>query len=116
MCRFTTVPVSAHARMSGSQCPECNDGSPSSCGISENVTALKPRSALRRTSSAATSGSSRYGSWHGMMRSRVRAGPLLEVPVVPRPHGGEREVGVAALTWSRWPAKPGRNDGKQSDA
>ena len=42
-----TVPVSAQARMIGSQCPECIDGNPWRCGASENVTALKPRSALR---------------------------------------------------------------------
>src|SRR4051812_1198706 len=42
MCRLITVWVSAHASMNGSQWPEWSDGSPSSRGISENVTALKP--------------------------------------------------------------------------
>src|SRR5471030_1690360 len=47
-CRHSTVPVSAHAANKGSQYPEWIVGSPSLSGASENVTALKPRSALRR--------------------------------------------------------------------
>src|SRR5258705_9058051 len=39
MCRLMTVPVSAQARMMGSQCPVCSDGMPSRCGASVNVTA-----------------------------------------------------------------------------
>ena len=69
MCRLTTVPVSAHARMKGSQCPECTDGSPRLAGFSLKVTAWKPRSAFSRIICAPTSGSSSQGIWHGMIRS-----------------------------------------------
>ena len=65
----TTVPVSSHARRSGSQWSVCTDGRPMLFMLSGNVTALKPRSALRRTSSAATSGSRNHTSCNGMMRS-----------------------------------------------
>src|SRR5690242_3426153 len=47
-CRHSTVPVSAHAAKSGSQWPEWIVGRPSLSGASENVTARKPRAALRR--------------------------------------------------------------------
>ena len=59
--------------MSGSQWPECNDGRPSRCGASENVMALKPRPAFRRTSSAPTSGSRRNGICNGIMRPVANA-------------------------------------------
>src|ERR1700742_515712 len=39
MCRFTTVPVSAHAAIIGSQWPEWMLGNPSIDGFSLNVTA-----------------------------------------------------------------------------
>src|SRR4051812_8750894 len=55
--RHTTVSVSAHAANSGSQTPEWIVGRPNLSGASENVIALKPRSALRRTSAAAMCGS-----------------------------------------------------------
>src|SRR4051812_28854335 len=67
-CRQTTVPVSSHACITGSQCPVCSDGRPSFSGASLNDTATNPRSALRRISSAASTGSNIHGSWHGMMR------------------------------------------------
>src|SRR6516164_2052505 len=66
--RHTTVPVSSHAARNGSQYPVWMDGRPSGSGFSENDTALKPRAALARTSSAATSGSSSHGIWHGIRR------------------------------------------------
>src|SRR4051794_35993824 len=68
-CRHNTVPVSAHAANSGSQYPEWIVGRPSLSGASENVTALKPRAALRWISAAAISGSRRYAIWFGMKRS-----------------------------------------------
>jgi len=43
--------------------PVWRDGSPNFSGPSVKLTALKPRSALRRISSAATCGSSSQGSW-----------------------------------------------------
>ena len=61
-------------------------GSPSRCGASENVIALNPRSALRRTSSAPISGSRRYGICSGIMRPGAYARPVLDHPVVPRAH------------------------------
>src|SRR5581483_4119117 len=69
MWRQTGVPVSSQAAKNGSQWVVWTDGYPSRSGFSENVTALKPRSALRRISSAATTGSDSQGSWQGMMRS-----------------------------------------------
>ncbi len=68
-CRHTTVPVSWHAARNGSQCPVCSDGRPRSTGCSTKLTARKPRSALRRISAAAISGSDSHGSWSGMNRS-----------------------------------------------
>src|SRR4051812_1810683 len=67
--RHTGVPVSWQAAKNGSQWVVWTDGYPSRSGFSENVTALKPRSALRRISAAATAGSESQGSWQGMIRS-----------------------------------------------
>src|SRR5579862_9887762 len=67
--RQSTVPVSAQAANSGSQCPEWIVGRPSLSGASENVAALNPRAALRRISSAAISGSRKYVIWFGTNRS-----------------------------------------------
>ena len=69
MCMHTTVPVSWQAWKNGSQWRplSCTDGSPSGCGFSENVTAKQPRSALRRTSAAAS-----CGSQSGIMPSGMR--------------------------------------------
>src|SRR5436190_4766182 len=55
--RQMTVWVSSHARRNGSQWSVWTDGSLRSTGFSGKLTALKPRSALRRTSAAAISGS-----------------------------------------------------------
>ncbi len=57
MCMQITVWVSWQAAMNGSQSPEWIDGSPRWGGISLKHTAWTPRSALRRTSSAASSAS-----------------------------------------------------------
>src|SRR6266700_3014281 len=57
LCKQTTVSVSSHARRNGSQCRSIIGGSPMSTGFSGKLTALNPRSAFRRTSSAATTGS-----------------------------------------------------------
>ena len=89
---------------------------PSLSGASENVTALKPRAALRRISSAATCGSRRNAIWFGMKRPGAA------------PHHASRcqslyaRIATSASSSSvghsvrRCPTKPGRNDGKQSDA
>jgi hypothetical protein len=61
-CRFTTVPVSSHAARKGSQCLLCMLGKPSPSGFSEKLTARTPRAALRRISSAASTGSARNGN------------------------------------------------------
>ena len=78
---------------------------------------MKPRSALRRISAAPTSGSSEVRHLARDDAVGVRAGPLLEVPVVPRPDGRERELGIARAQLQALARRsPGRNDGKQSDA
>src|SRR4051794_7031269 len=60
--RQMTVSVSSHARRNGSQYVESIGASPRSTGFSGKLTALNPRSALRRTSAAATSGSFTHAS------------------------------------------------------
>jgi hypothetical protein len=67
-CRQSTVPVSSHAAMNGSQWPVCNDGSPSRSGSSGKDTAVNPFAALARISAAPSSGLSSQGSWSGMIR------------------------------------------------
>src|SRR5579863_1436489 len=67
--RHTTVEVSSHAAKKGSQAPEKMDGTPRRAGNSGKLTARKPRSALLRTSAAATSTSGSHGSCRGMIRS-----------------------------------------------
>src|SRR3954468_12265254 len=57
MCMLTTVPVSSHTAKNGSQWPEWMLGGPRCGGISLKHTAWHPRSALRRTSAAASSAS-----------------------------------------------------------
>ena len=61
--------VSTHAWMIGSQWSRCHsDGRPIMCGRSGRVTAVNPRSALRRISAAAGSGSARKVMPIGTMR------------------------------------------------
>src|SRR5271166_5989872 len=67
--RHTTVAVSSHAAKKGSHAPEKMEGTPRRAGNSGKLTARKPRSALRRTSSAATATSTSQGSCNGMIRS-----------------------------------------------
>ena len=69
VCRQTTVSVSSQAAKKGSHCPLKIEGRPSWAGNSGKLTALKPRAALARTSSAATAMSFSQGSCRGMMRS-----------------------------------------------
>ncbi len=57
MCMLIVVCVSSQAAKNGSQSPEWIDGSPRWGGISLKHTAWTPRSALRRTSAAASSAS-----------------------------------------------------------
>lgn len=71
MCMLTTVPVSWQTAKNGSQWPEWIDGSPRWVGISEKVTALTPRAALRRISATA-----RSMSQSGMMQSGISRPPL----------------------------------------
>lgn len=71
MCMFTTVPVSSQTAKKGSQYPEWIDGSPRYVGISLNVTARTPRSALRRISATA-----RSMSHSGMRHSGMSLPPL----------------------------------------
>src|SRR5579863_9661479 len=69
VCMHTTVDVSSQAAKKGSHTPEKIDGNPNWAGNSGNDTALNPRAALARTSSAARSTSASQGSCIGMMRS-----------------------------------------------
>ena len=69
MCRHTTVSVSSQAAKNGSHWPLKMEGSFSWAGNSGKLTALKPRSALARTSAAATVTSASQGSCSAMMRS-----------------------------------------------
>ena len=71
MCMLTTVSVSWHAWKNGSQWSVWIDGSPRWWGISLKHTACTPRSALRRTSAAASS-----ASHSGMMHSGMRRPPV----------------------------------------
>ena len=65
-------------------------GHPSFDGFSEKVTAA-PLAAVRRTSAASTSGSQMAGSEQGINRPGCAA-PVVDVPVVVRPHHGQRDV------------------------
>src|SRR4051812_18943151 len=62
MCRHTTTCSSLQACQNGSQWSVWKDGQPSFDGFSEKVTACAPLRAVRRTSSASTSGSQIAGS------------------------------------------------------
>ena len=68
-CRQITVSVSAQASMIGVHQSEKIGSIPMRCGISGNVTAVKPRAALRRISRAPSSASARYVMPIGTMRS-----------------------------------------------
>ena len=69
-CSEMTVSVSSHALKNGSQCSWSVIGGRSSrWGDSRNDTEVNPRSALRRTSSPASTGSLSHGSCIGMNRS-----------------------------------------------
>ncbi len=67
-CMQITVPSSEHAVQNGSQWSLCSEGQPSLAGFSEKVTAWQPRSAIRCTSAAASSGSHSTGIESGMNR------------------------------------------------
>ena len=113
-CMLTTVPVSSHARKNGSHSPEWIEGSPRLGGISQNVTARTPRSALRRISSAASS-----ASQSGTMINGTRRPPES-------PHHSSTIQSLYARTQARassrsfasrnvWPQKRGKV-GKHSEA
>ena len=108
----TTVSVSSHARSSGSQWSVCTDGSPRLFMLSGNVIALKPRSALRRTSAAATSGSPSQTSCSGIMRSGyVPAHTSWCQSFHARTHA--RPSSGSLLFANATPANPAMSDGKQ---
>src|SRR5580658_7905005 len=69
VCRQTTVCVSSQAAKKGSHSPEKMDGNPRADGNSGKLTALKPLSALLRTSVVARAMSANHGSCSGMIRS-----------------------------------------------
>ena len=68
-CRFMTVSVSAQARMIGSQYGSAAAGRPCRWGCSGMVTAVNPRFALRRISSAPFSAPERKVMPSGTIRS-----------------------------------------------
>ena len=113
--RHTTVSVSSQARRNGSQWVVCMDGSPRSTGFSGKLTALKPRSALARTSAAATSGSSSQASCRAMMRSGW--GPAHSSLCQSfQARRQARPSSESLLRANTVPAKPAMRDGKHSDA
>src|SRR5271156_6879685 len=116
MCRFTTVPVSAHTAIIGSQCPEWMLGNPSIDGFSLNVTAWNPRAAFSRIISAPSSGSSSQGNWHGIIRPGCEPAHTSWCQSFhARTEANARSRSLVTCC-SRWPAKPGRNEGKISEA
>ena len=83
--------------------------------LSGNVTALNPRSALRRTSSAATSGSRNQASCNGMMRSGYEPAQTSWC----QSFHARTHASPSAGSWLRAnaaPANPAMSDGKHSDA
>ena len=90
-------------------------GQPDWAGSSGKLTALKPRSALRRSSSAASCGSASHGSCSGMMRSGYAPAhssrcQSFQARSTARPSSG------SSLFQNTVPAKPAISDGKLSDA
>lgn len=94
---------------------ECNEGSPSLTGNSAKLTALKPRAAFRRISSAASAGSFSHGICNGMTRSGWRPAQTsrcqsFHARTQARPSSG-------SLLWENTaPQNPAMSDGKHSDA
>ena len=93
-CRHTTVPVSSHAAMSGSQWPVCNDGQPEQVGRLGERHRLEP---ARRVAADLLRADLGVEEVRDLQRDhasgRVRR-PVLDDPVVPGPHAGQRELGV----------------------
>ena len=102
---------------SGSQWPVCSDGRPELGGhLGEAQRPEAPRSALPRTRSAATCGIVQPRDLGGDDPPGMGAGPHLVVPVVPRPHARQPELGVLRLRRTPTPQKPAMSDGKHTDA
>ena len=107
--------VSSHAASSGSQWSVCIDGRPMWYGFSGKLSALNPRAALRRTSSAATTGSFSHVICNGMMRSGyVPAHTSWCQSFHARTHACPSSGSLACANIV--PANPASNDGKHSDA
>ena len=101
-----TVPSSQHAANSGSHAPEWMLGIPSPAGFSENVIAWQPFAARRRTSAR---GGVDVEQRHDPARDepvRVRAAPLVDVPVVVGADHHEVHVAVGARA-QHLPREPG---------
>ena len=112
MCRHTTVPSSLHACQNGSQCSVWKLGQPSFAGFSENVTAWQPFAATRRTSSAISCGSHIGGSDERDEAARVRAAPLVDVPVVVGLQHARGRRPCPSVRLNSWP----QNCGKRREA
>ncbi len=83
--------------------------------LSGNVTARKPRVALRRTSSAATSGSRSHASCSGMIRSGYAPAHTSWC----QSFHARTHASPSSGSWLRAnaaPANPAMSDGKHSDA
>src|ERR1700749_3460784 len=113
--RHTTVSVSWQAAKKGSHTPLCRLGIPHWAGNSGKLTALKPRAALRRSSSVASCGSASHGSCSGMMRSgklpaHTSRCESFQARSTASPNSG------SSLFQNTVPANPAISDGKFSDA
>ena len=88
---------------------------PSPSGFSEKLTARNPRAALRRISSAASSGSASHGSWQGMKRSRSVAHHSSIIQSLYACSDASPSSG-SCMRAKRLPAKPQSVEPKHSEA
>src|ERR1700749_3529740 len=112
--RQTTVCVSSHAAKKGSQAPLKMDGSCNWAGNSGKLTALKPRAAFARTSSAATVTSASHGSCKGMMRSGCVPAHTSRCQSLKARKQASPSARSVAPEYTA-PQKPETSDGKQSE-
>ncbi|CNI38351.1 Uncharacterised protein [Mycobacterium tuberculosis] len=107
--------VSSQAAKNGSHTPLCRLPMPHCAGNSGKLTALKPRSALRRISSGASCGSASHGSCNGMIRSgwlpaHTSRCQSFQARSVASPSSR------SSLFQNTVPAKPAISEGKFSEA
>ncbi len=97
ICMDSGNPVSSQAEKTGSQWPVGNEGSPSGCGILHEEDRLAPLGGapfdLRRGQDRVPQRDEGLGN----EALGVGGRPLVEHPVVPGPHAGQRQVPVGRL-------------------